>query len=332
MLHLIFSITNYRDAGKDREELYIAEAAGFNAAGTACSPGHKFFVREKGNEHILLDEFIVTAETSIYVYDSFKNNPDSLMALTEEEMELNSLQKNNLEFGKHYLKFTGREWLSLYPRRHPPRHYMWPADYFGQEHIVKTEETHFISLPPSEELGEIKPGENRITVELNPKISWYDWIPSLFNPSPSPSTTLKAQRKVLHNFRTGEEIMNMTMKVLSCSPRVFEIKNFLSKIEVDHIMELATGMTLHTSTTKAGVDGEAREDKTTRTSKNTWVHREKSPIIDIVYRRAADLLQVDESLLRVRYADERPDYPFRSSMAEQLQLVHYDVGQQCKSD
>lgn len=124
--------------------------------------------------------------------------------------------------------------------------------------------------------------------------------------------------------------MNLTMKVLSCSPRVYEIKDFLSKIEVDHIMKLATGMTLHTSTTKAGVDGEAREDKTTRTSKNTWVHREKSPIIDIIYRRAADLLQVDESLMRVRHANERPDFPFRSSMAEQLQLVHYDVGQQCE--
>jgi hypothetical protein len=89
-------------------------------------------------------------------------------------------------------------------------------------------------------------------------------------------------------------------------------------------------MKLHTSTTKAGNDGEAREDKSTRTSKNTWVKRETSPILDVVYRRSADLLGVDESFLRVRNANEHPDIPYRQSMAEQLQLVHYDVGQQCE--
>ena len=48
-----------RDAGKHRNELYIAEAAAFNAAGTASFPGHKFFVREKGNEHILLEVILL---------------------------------------------------------------------------------------------------------------------------------------------------------------------------------------------------------------------------------------------------------------------------------
>ena len=122
----------------------------------------------------------------------------------------------------------------------------------------------------------------------------------------------------------------MTIKVLSCSPRVFEVKNFLSKSEVDHILELATGMTLRTSTTKSGADGEAREDKSTRTSKNTWLTRETSPILDVVYRRAADLLGVDESFLRARNANEHPDIPNRNSMAEHLQLVHYDPGQECE--
>ena len=149
-----------RDAGKHHNELYIAEAAGFNAAGTASFPGHKFFIREKGNEGNLLDEFVVTAETSIYVYNPFKEDKSGLLNLTKDEIELYSLQKNNLEFGKHYLKFTGREWLSLYPRRHPPRHYMWPADYFGQEHTIETAETHFISLPPNEELRVIQSGAN----------------------------------------------------------------------------------------------------------------------------------------------------------------------------
>lgn len=287
----------YWDAGKDQDELYIAEVVAFNAAGTACSPGHKFLVREKGNEGSLLDEFVVIPETSIYVYDPFKEDPDGLIKLNKGEMELYNLQKNNIEFGKKYLEFTGHEWLSLYPRRHPPRHYMWPADYFGQEHIVETPETHIVSIPPKHKMGTIVVGSDQV----NPQ--------------------------KFQEYRSGES-MNMTLTVLSCSPRVFEIKNFLSKTEVDHIMELATGMTLHTSTTKAGVDGEAREDKATRTSKNTWVKRERSPIVDIVYRRAAALLNVDEALMRTRNVNERPDFASKSSMAEQLQLVHYDVGQQ----
>jgi len=82
-------------------------------------------------------------------------------------------------------------------------------------------------------------------------------------------------------------------------------------------------MTLHTSTTKTG---EARQDTATRTSKNTWVKRERSSIAFVVYRRAADLLNVDEALMRIRQVNEYPDVASKSSMAEQLQPFHYDVG------
>jgi hypothetical protein len=63
-------------------------------------------------------------------------------------------------------------------------------------------------------------------------------------------------------------------------------------------------------------------------SRNTWVSRTKSPILDTINRRAADLLQLDEALLRRRTADEYPDLNTKASIAEDLQLVHYDVSQQ----
>lgn len=66
----------------------------------------------------------------------------------------------------------------------------------------------------------------------------------------------------------------------------------------------------------------------TRTSKNTWVGREASPIIDTIYRRAAELGRIDEALLRHRDDDERPDVPGPNSLAEQLQLVHYGVSEE----
>lgn len=119
--------------------------------------------------------------------------------------------------------------------------------------------------------------------------------------------------------------------VVGCSaPRAFEIDNFLSQTEVDHIMYLTTGMKLHRSTTAGGSDRDASRDSTasTRTSLNTWVYREKDTIVDTIYRRAADLLRIDEALLRPRSKDEYPHMKNSKSLAEALQLVHYDVGQE----
>lgn len=65
-----------------------------------------------------------------------------------------------------------------------------------------------------------------------------------------------------------------------------------------------------------------------RTSRNTWLKRNKSPILDAIFRRAADVLKVDEALMRKRELDERPDIPTDRPLSEDLQLVHYDKGEQ----
>merc|ERR1739848_577232 len=103
-------------------------------------------------------------------------------------------------------------------------------------------------------------------------------------------------------------MLNMTLKVISCVPRAFEITNFLSQTEVDHIMFLTTGMKLHRSTTSGdnGKDEDRNRVRETRTSLNTWVYRERDTMVDTIYRRAADLLRIDEALLRPRSADEHP--------------------------
>jgi len=106
------------------------------------------------------------------------------------------------------------------------------------------------------------------------------------------------------------------------APRVLEIPNFLSPSEVEHILDLAHRKEMALSTTGDST-GQETEQLKTRTSKNTWVSREESPIIDAIYRRAADLERIDEALLRHRDPDERPDVPGRKPACEQLQLVHY---------
>ncbi|KAL3799385.1 hypothetical protein ACHAW5_010387 [Stephanodiscus triporus] len=167
------------------------------------------------------------------------------------------------------------------------------------------EETHFLEVPREEDLGKI------------------DVVGS--------ARKLKdGDARLLPEYRDRGQYLNMTLRVLSCSPRVFEVVDFLSRAEVDHIMYLTTGMTLHRSTTAGGsADASAgRKDSETRTSLNTWVYRENDAVIDTVYRRAADLLRIDEAMLRPRSADEFPDMDNTRSMAEALQLVHYDVGQE----
>jgi prolyl 4-hydroxylase len=132
----------------------------------------------------------------------------------------------------------------------------------------------------------------------------------------------------------NRSVLNMTLKVLSCAPRVFEIPNFLSQLEVNHIIELASGIQLKLSGTgDIGSDStdsvEMDEISGTRTSYNSWVPREKSPIVDAIYRRAADLMRIDERLLRARTEEESSDLDgYTDPLCEELQLVHYDKTQE----
>jgi prolyl 4-hydroxylase len=87
-------------------------------------------------------------------------------------------------------------------------------------------------------------------------------------------------------------------------------------------------MKLSLSTTSGSDGSDRRSDSKTRTSKNSWVGRRRSPIVDSVYRRAADLMMIDEALLRHREKNERPDIDHLGTNAEDLQLVHYDVSEQ----
>jgi hypothetical protein len=50
-----------------------------------------------------------------------------------------------------------------------------------------------------------------------------------------------------------------------------------------------------------------------------------STVVDALYRRAADLLRIDEALMRYRGDGEYPDLGTQTSIAEQLQLVRYVV-------
>lgn len=244
---------------------------------------------------------------NIYVYDPYhvegdeEQTKENLKQLTKEELESYLKMRKSHLFGLEYKKFTGRSYLVNYPRPRPP-HFMWRADYFNQTHWVTSKETHFIQKPPPEDLQAITQfGKARALQDADPRI--------------------------LAPYRE-EGTLNMTLKVISCAPRAFEVLDFLSPVEVQHILDLAAAE--HLALSRTGM-GESEEDggvRDTRTSYNSWLERERSPIVDAIYRRASDLLRIDEALLRHRGDGEYPDLGTDKTIAESLQLVHYDPDQE----
>ena len=286
----------------------------FDSAGTASFPHHTFHIEDDESREVLA-KFVINPPTSVYYYDAITVHDnidatlDNVAKLTLYEQEAYKAHIDSRKFCDYYYQFTGRQYLSLYPRT-KPIHKLWPATYFGQEHWVTSRETHFITNPPLDELTTIDEfGSERILHDTDDRL--------------------------LFQYREQQQqYLNMTLKVISCAPRAFEINNFLSQAEVDHIMYLTTGLNLVRSTTAGGAErfnaAELERDhtKNTRTSLNTWVYRENDAIMDTIYRRAADLLRIDEALLRPRSSEEYPQMDNTRSLAEALQLVHYDVGQE----
>merc|ERR1719343_464175 len=301
--------------------------APFSTGGTGTFPSHRFFFATEEAPTEKLHLMIVKAyPENLYVYDPYlvESDPEQTEKNLQENLNKDERRKyekwkKTLLYNEQYKAFTGRSYLANYGDhgpRSPPGHYMWRADYFGQEHWVTTRETHFVNLPPNSELGRIsKKGSERILKESDPR-------------------HLQEYRAKHEITNAPLEFMNMTLKVLSCAPRVFEIRNFMSREEVDHILELAGAITLSESTTgDVGSNRQTKEKSTaketkTRTSRNSWVERERSPIIDTIYRRAADLARIDEALLRRRSPEEAPHLKTKKSVAETLQLVHYDKTQE----
>ena len=196
---------------------YISHAGPFESTGTSTFPGHVFhFVRPKTDE--IVCTFPMQKGTAVYYYDPFVaydasdpsagkyNGPVlSKSELDERKLELYEAAQFNREFAPIYKNFTGgSEWLGNYPTE-PPKHHMWRADYFGQEHFVQTRETQFVTLPPREVLHRLSSQQLRRNLTDSPAMMQY----------------------------RASGIMNITIKAVSVEPRIFQIDGFLSEVEVD---------------------------------------------------------------------------------------------------
>lgn len=214
------SIAWIREQSKGGKRIAMKHHKPFTASGTGTFPSHRFlFVDESKNE--VVATFVVgNYPENVYWYDPYFVEGDPVAtekklkaALNKNERAQYDVWRKTLKFNEYYLAKTGRSYLANYLRP-PPMHFMWRADYFGQVHYVESHETHYTTEPPSIDLEPILAKDNR-----------------------------KLAAPLLPEYRTAG-VLNMTLKVLSVAPRVFEIENFLSDVEVNHIVEMASGYVL----------------------------------------------------------------------------------------
>jgi prolyl 4-hydroxylase len=274
------------ESSRDDQSRLVGEIAPFESIGTATTPGQSFSVTPVYDSSHALYRWTVTADDAVATYAPVMSNLTT-SKLTPTALAHYQMQLLNSHFAKHYLINSGRVWLAHFPRAFPV-HPMWEASYFGQQHVVS------IAAPPSE----VVVGDVSDTDMYN-------------HHQPKPKLKEKKYK----------------LTVVSVTPRVLTIPNFLSAHECQQLMELAQQQGLKGSTVFSGGNMTANRQRegSTRSSSNAWLARSSMNVTDQIYRRAAGLLQMDESLLQAPMGDDV--HAHQHATAESLQIVKYQAGQ-----
>jgi len=277
----------------------------FEAFTTVTSPGNTFYIAPTYDKDHALERWTVTADEAVLAYDSIENDNEVYMRLTKEEKKLYEMQKLNMKYGQEYLAKTQRSWLSMFPRP-MNMHFMWDAQYFGQEYKVLSAQSHFLTMP----LAKDRKGHEEIWRQLD--YADYDVMAEKKQQQEN-YLNLKKYRK--------EGPLELSLKVVSVAPRVFEIDGFLSDVEVEHLLDMAL---IYNATEP---DDEGKKSRKKDGITNAWIRREMSPIVDAIYHRSADIMKINESLLRDRNEYEHTELNTHHSIAEAMHLTQFIEGQ-----
>lgn len=293
--------------GKNRPRLR-SRIEPFETFTTVTHPGTSFFLAPLFDIEYAVQRWVATEDDALLVYDVITGDDEFLETLTNEERKMYMMQKLNIDYAREYLVKTKRTWLAMFPRS-SIFHHMYSADFFGQEHVILSKQTHITSLPRG------KSGLKSVWQRLDYS-DYESMVEKTKVGGPDAALNLRSHRK--------EGNLELTLKVASVTPRVFEIDNFLSDIEVDHLIQMAY---MYNATEDTTQQTESKPVNPRKTKTNAWIYREYSPIVDTIYHRVADLLQIDESLLRQRNEHEESGLATHHSIAEALHLSHYTKGQ-----
>jgi len=118
-----------------------------------------------------------------------------------------------------------------------------------------------------------------------------------------PADAIDQEHTIFSNHLPDGKSGDLKLKVIATKPRAFLVQNFFNKAEADEIIRLAKDSLGRSSVSMHDENGN-RVESSTRTSKNSWVARgdkDSKPSIDRIFRRAADLLRIDEKYLQHEY-------------------------------
>ncbi len=272
----------------------------------------------------------MVVDEAVVAYDAISNDDGALARLTPEERKLYEMQKLNLDYGREYMAVAKTNWLSVFPR---PRtmHFMYDAAYFGQKYVVRSDQSHF-----DKDALSSSSLSSSYSKDVWKMLDYADYD-RMVNDGKEGKLRLN-----LPQYRNKGPV-ELTLKVISVAPRVFEIEHFLSDAEVDHLMEMATRYnttksTHSASTTNGSGSSNNNNNKDANQTKkhkkkpndsrtNAWIRREMSPVVDAIYHRTADVLNIDESLLRHRNEHEHTELNTHHSIAEAMHITQFVTGQ-----
>lgn len=166
--------------------------------------------------------------------------------------------------------------------------------------------------------------------------TWLSHFPRPFPLHPmQPAEYVGQQHSITVGIKEDRTIRKLTMEVVSVTPRVLSMDNFLTAEECQALMQLAEAQGLQGSTLYSGGMAQQQRDLSTRSSTNAWLGRDTSALTDRIYRRTAQVLQMKEELLQQPpfYFDdsdaEAPHHDYtQHSVAESLQVVRYQPGEE----
>lgn len=166
---------------------------------------------------------------------------------------------------------------------------MWTAEYEGQRHQVNSSNLHLHSCRGKTDVNTV----NKIAGLC-------------FDDSPTSSETTSSSSSPL----------SLNLEVVSTSPKIFLIRNFLSSEEADKIVSIATPNLRQSEigSTSAGAKTHRQDD--IRKSSTAWLPWSQSPaFLKHIYYRAADVLKIPR------------EYFDSNAIVEDLQVVRYRAGE-----
>jgi len=234
--------------------------------------GHRFIWAEVGNEQnpTVVSEFVIEAGRMIYAYTDETTPSHFLDKLNEE-----------LAFRDQYLEDNGYDWIGTTWPRPSPTLWMHRPTHIGE----------IIKIPMKDSMAKQYTCNRGEDEEI--------------------SACLGYNGKSLAYMRTAQDgPEELEIEVMSVTPRVFRIRNFVSDFEADFIIQAAKPQ-LRRSTTGHGKN--TRVDNV-RTSKSAWLTRSHGDVMDAVYRRIGLATNIPQELIA------------ESEIAENLNVLNYPVG------